>query len=106
MPINQTASDVIQKRKANVYRQTCSNIDAKYPPNTLNNNEPIRTYCDCEQQTGWTNAQIKECKMTLAKLHYPKLMNSTQKISEGCGNGRINNSKKVPCNVDGVVQSN
>ena len=106
MQINQTASDVIQKRKANVYKQTCSNIDAKYPPNTLNNNEPIRTYCDCEQQPGWTNAQIKECKMTLAKLHYPKLMNSRPKISEGCGNGRINNSKKVPCNVDGVVQSN
>ena len=89
MSINNSASDVIQKRKASVYKIPCSKIDSKYPGRN------IRTYCDCEQQQDWTIAQKRTCKNTLAKLNYPTLMNARQSVSEGCG------GERRPCNIDG-----
>ena len=102
--INQTASDVIQRRKAEVYKQKCSAVEKRLLP--AGNSSNIRSYCDCEKVFTGSPNKIKECKMLLAKLDYPKLEISMQKISDGCSANTVTNSKPTPCNIDGITQSN
>ena len=104
MGINQTASDVIQRRKAEVYKQKCSAVEKRLL--SEGSTSKIRTYCDCEKEFSGHPNKINECKMLLAKLDYPKLENSMQKISDGCSTNTVTNSKQTPCNIDGVTQSN
>ena len=91
MSINQTASDVIQKRKAEVYKKKCTEIDQEYP------NRNIKSYCDCEKQTDWDRNEINKCKIYLARLEYPKLCNAVSRLSLGCRNGKVANPCKKCC---------